>query len=171
MLSSEVQVYKIIVISSSYIYIVPMETSGEFHLALKMFAKDIGVPLSLILDPSGEQTSGKVTKICHEMSTTPKILKESTHHANVAERYVRLKKTSIRKDLRKLDAPMVLWDFCAECRMHINNLTARPMFQLQGQNPHLANFGEEGDISNVCKFKWCEWAYDIDGAAKLPNQD
>ena len=88
------------------------------------------------------------------MGTTLKILEESTHHSNLAERYVCLTKTSIRKDLRKSDASMVLWDLCAECRMCINNLTARPLFQIQGQNPHLATFGEEGDISNVCQFKW-----------------
>ena len=54
--------------------------------------------------------------------------------------------------------------------MHIKNLTARPLFQLQGQNPHFATFGEEGDISNICKFKWYSWAYAMDGAAKFPNQ-
>ena len=81
------------------------------------------------------------------MGTTLKILKESTQHANLAERYSGLAKTSIRKDLRKLDAPMVLWDFCVERRMRINNLTALPLFQIQGQNPHLATFGEKGDIS------------------------
>ena len=34
-----------------FFYIVPMKLRGEFHLDLKMFAKEIGVPLSLILDP------------------------------------------------------------------------------------------------------------------------
>ena len=83
-----------------FVYIMPMKSRGEFHLALKMFAKNIGVPLSLILDPSGEQTSFKVTKMCHKMITTLKILKKSTQHANLAERYVGLTKTSIQKDLR-----------------------------------------------------------------------
>ena len=65
---------------------------------------------------------------------------------------------------------MVLWGFCADRRMRINSLTSWPLFQIQGQNPHLATFGEEGDISNVCQFKWYEWAYAMDGAAKFPNQ-
>ena len=54
--------------------------------------------------------------------------------------------------------------------MRINNLTAWPLFHIQGQNPHLATFGEEGEISNVCQFKWYEWAYAMDGSATLPNQ-
>ena len=54
--------------------------------------------------------------------------------------------------------------------MRIKNLNDRPLFQLQGQNNHLATFGEEGDISNVCQFKWYECSYAMDGADKLLNQ-
>ena len=77
------------------------------------------------------------------MSTSLKILEESTQHANLDERYVGLTKTSIRKDMRKSDTPMVLWYLFAEHRMRINNLTALPLFQIQVQNHHLATFGEE----------------------------
>ena len=153
-----------------FVYIVPMKYRGEFHLAHNMFAKDIYVPLSLILDPSWEKNSAKVTKMCHKMGTTLKILEESTQHAKLAERYVGLTKTSIRKDMRKSGASMVLWGLCAKCRMRINNLTDWPLFQIQGQNIRLATFGEEGDISNVFQFKLYEWAYAMDGAAKFQNQ-
>ena len=61
---------------------------------------------------------------------------------------------------------MVLWDFCAEHQMRINNLTDLPLLQLQGQNPHLDTFDEEGKISNVCQFKWYEWDYAMDVAPK-----
>ena len=54
--------------------------------------------------------------------------------------------------------------------MRINNLTDRPLFQLQGQNPCLVNFGEKGDISNVYHFKWYEWAYAMDEADEFPKQ-
>ena len=65
---------------------------------------------------------------------------------------------------------MVLWDFCAERRMRINNFTNRPLVQFQGQNTHLTTFGEEGDISNVFQLKWYEWDYAIYVDAKFPNQ-
>ena len=48
-----------------FVYIVSMKSRGEFHLAFKMFAKEFGVPISLILDPSGDKTDAKVTKMCH----------------------------------------------------------------------------------------------------------
>ena len=145
---------QLFVSEKGFVFIVPMKSRGEFHLDLKMFAKEIGVPLSLILDPSGDQTSTKVNKMCHDMGTTLKILEESTQHANLTERYVVLTKTLIQNDPRKSYAPMVLWNFCAERRMRINDLTDRPLFRLQGQNTHLATFGEDWEISNVCQFKW-----------------
>ena len=54
--------------------------------------------------------------------------------------------------------------------MRINNLTDRTLFQLQGQNPHLDTFGEEGDIYNVFQLRLYEWDYAMDGASILPNQ-
>ena len=104
---------QLFVSNKGFFYIVPMKSRRDFHLALTMFAKEIGVPLSLILDPSGKQTSAKVAKMCHDMGTTLIILEESTQNFNLAERYVGLTKTSIRNYLRKLDTPMVLWYFCA----------------------------------------------------------
>ena len=65
---------QLFVFNKGFVYIVPIKSRGEFHLALKMFAKEIGVPLPLILDPSGEQNSAKVTKMCHEMGTNLNIL-------------------------------------------------------------------------------------------------
>ena len=75
---------QIFVSDKGFVYILPMKYRWEFHSALMMFAKKIGVPISLILDSSGEQTYAKVRKMCHEMGTTLKILEESTHHVNVA---------------------------------------------------------------------------------------
>ena len=95
----------IFVSGKDFVYIVPMKSSGEFHLALKMFSKEIGVPLYLILYPSKEQTSAKVKNMCHKMGTTLKILKESTHNDNHSERYVGLTMTLIRKDLRESKVP------------------------------------------------------------------
>lgn len=47
-------------------------------------------------------------------------------------------------------------------------LTARNLFQLQGTTPYTATFGEEGDISNLCRFDWYDWVYFWDGSAKYP---
>ena len=52
--------------------------------------------------------------------------------------------------------PLVFWDYCADRRSLITNMTAKNLFQLQGQTPHFATFGEEGDIYNICQFGWYE---------------
>jgi hypothetical protein len=33
------------------------------------------------------------------------------------------------------------------------------LFQLDGQTPHFSVTGEEGDIWNLCQYKWYEWIY------------
>ena len=47
-------------------------------------------------------------------------------------------------------------------------MTSKELFQLQGQTPHFATFGEEGDISNICQFGWYEWVYFREATAKFP---
>ena len=63
---------------------------------------------------------------------------------------------------------LVFWDFCAERRARINNLTAKNLFHLQGRNAHFTVMGEEGDISNLCQFNWYDWCYFHDGGAPFP---
>ena len=82
------------------------------------------------------------------------MLEEHTQWSNLSEIYVGITKESVRKDMRESDIPLVLWYYCAERRAQINNLTAKNLFQIQGQNPRMETLGEEGDISNICNFQW-----------------
>ena len=70
--------------------------------------------------------------------------------------------------MKESDCPLVLWDYCAERRARINNLTARNLFQLHGSNAHTALTQEEGDISNLCQFKWYDWCYYKENKAPFP---
>ena len=112
-----------------------------------------------MVDPSGEQTSREVKKFCHQVGTSLRILEESTQWANRAELYIGLLKESIRKDIRKTNCPMRFWDYCAERRARIHNVTPRDLFQLSGNTPTTATFGNQGDISNICQFGWYDWCY------------
>ena len=69
-----------------------MKNKGEFHLALKKFCKDMGVPLKLVCDLSGEQTSKKVKQFCNEVGIQLRILGESTQWGNREEIYIGLLK-------------------------------------------------------------------------------
>ena len=63
---------------------------------------------------------------------------------------------------------LFFWDYCAERKAAITNMTSKDLFQLQGQTPHFATFGEEGDISKICQFGWYEWVYFWETTAKPP---
>ncbi len=75
-----------------------------------------------------------------------------TQWANWSELWVGLVKKSTRKDLRDAGSPIVLWDYCMECRVLIYQVTAKKLFQLHGMNPHTATFRTQADISNLCLF-------------------
>ena len=45
---------QLFVSDEGFVFVVPMKSKGEFPSALKCFAKEIGVPTTLILDPSRE---------------------------------------------------------------------------------------------------------------------
>ena len=96
-------------------------------------------------------------------------LEEGTPWANKAELYIGLIKEAVRKDMRESNSPLVLWDYCTERRARINNLTAKPRFNLEGTNAHALTLGDEGDISSLCQYKWYDWCYFREQQAVFPH--
>ena len=123
-----------------------MKSVSEFPKSLKIFAKEVGVPETIIADSQKCHKSKEVRQFCHKIGTTLLVLKGSTQWANRAELYVGLFKEAFRKDMLQETPPLVFWDYCAERRASITNMTTKYLFQLQGQIPHFVTFGEEGDI-------------------------
>ena len=150
---------QLFVSDKGFIAIYFMTRKGQFKDALHMFCKEVGVPLDMICDPSGEQTSNDVKTFCHQIGMTLKVLEESTQWANRAERYIGMFKESVRQDTRLANSPICLWDYCAERRVRIHNVTPKNLFQLQGMNPITATLGLHPDISNICQFSWYQWCY------------
>ena len=145
-----------------------MPSKSDVPKALKLFAKEIGAPSAIICDAAREQISKDVKSICRKMGTALRVLEENTPWANRAELYIGLVKEAVRKDMKESDCPIALWDYCAERRVRIHNLTAKNLLQLDGQTPSFSITGDEGDISNLCQFKWCEWVYYHEGSANFP---
>ena len=162
---------QLFVSDKGFVAIYPMKSKADYPQALHLFLKEVGVPHTLLVDPSGEQTSKEAKKLCNQVGTTLKVLEESTQWANRAELYIGLLKSSILKDLSHTHAPMKLWDYCAERRVRIHNVIPRDLFQLNGNTPITATFGTEGDISNICQFDWYDWCYfREEGGILFPNQ-
>ena len=132
---------QIFVSDIGYVYVSAMRTVSEFPKALKMFAKEVGVPEAIIANSHKCNKSKEVKCFCHKIGTTLRILEGSTQWANKAELYVVSFKEAVRKDMLDENPPLVLWDYCAERRALIKNMTAKDIFQLQGQTPQFAAFG------------------------------
>ena len=150
---------QIFVSDMGYVYVAAMRTVNEFPKVLKMFAKEVGVNEAITADSQKRNKSKKVKLFCHKIGTTLRILECSTKWANKAELYVRLFKEAARKEMLDENYLLVLWDYFAERRSLITNMTEKYLIQLQGQTPYFATFGEEGDISNKCQFGSFEWVY------------
>eukprot|EP00957_Ditylum_brightwellii_P180440 13745142-Ditylum_brightwellii.AAC.1 len=114
--------------------------------------REVSVPEALVCDAHLAQTYNEMNQFCCKIGTTLRILEESTQHANRAELYAGILKKASRIDMYKTHSWPVLWDYCVKRRALITNMTAKHIFQLQGQNPHFATFVEESDISNICQF-------------------
>ena len=150
---------QLFVSDKGFVGIYPMSSKGQFPEALHQFCKEVGVPQTLVVDPAGEQTSKQVRRFCHQVGTTLRVLEESTQWANRAELYVGIFKDAIKQDLNRSNCPAKLWDYCAERRARIHNVTPRNLFQLNGHTPITATLGIQGDISNICQFDWYDWCY------------
>lgn len=160
---------QLFVTDKGFVYVVPMRKKSEVYMAMKQFAKEIGAPEAFICDKSGEQTSKEVKEFVTKIGSSLRILEEGTPWANRAELYIGLMKAGVRKDMKVSGCPLVFWDYCAERRARINNMTARNLFQLEGRNAHFATFGTEGDISNLCRFDWYEWVIYREQTANFPE--
>ena len=159
---------QLFVSDKGYTKVYGMSSTSQIPQAQRLFCKEVGVPNVFVCDPHSAQKSKEVRAFCHKIGSTLRVLEERTQHANRAELYIGLIKEGIRKDMRESNSPLVLWCYAAERKSNIFNLTAKNLFQLEGQNPHLATFGEMGDISNLCQWSWYEWVYFRQGKAKFP---
>jgi hypothetical protein len=163
---------QLFVLDKGYVAIYPMQHQRDYFLALKQFAKDVGAPDVLLCDPHPTQKQRKVKEFCTQIGTTLKVLEAQTQWANRAELYIGLIiiKEATRKDMQASNLPLVLWDYCMECRALIYQVTAKNLFQLNGTTPHTFTFGMDADISNLCHFGWYEWVYFCGNSAAFPFQ-
>ena len=147
--------------NKGFVYVVPMKSKNKDDIlsALKTITKGIGAPEAIICDVSWYQTAIEVKKYFGDIGTTLRILERGTPWPNKSELYIELIKEYVRKYMKETDIPLVLWYYCAERRSRLNNLTSKKLFQLHGSTPHTALTSEEGDISNLCQFKWYDWCY------------
>ena len=160
---------QLFVTDKGFIYVVPMRRKSEVLAAIKLFAKEVGAPDAIVSDMAKEQVSQDVRNFCNTIGTTLRALEEGTPWSNKAELYIKLMKEAVRKDMKESNCPLRFWDYCLERRVQIYNLTSHDHIKVRGSNPHMETFGEQGDISNLCQFRWYQWCYFRDHKAPFPH--
>ena len=159
---------QLFVTDKGYVYVVPMKHRRDAHKAMKMFLKRVGAPDAIVCD-GAKEFYGETKKLCNEAGTTLRHLERGTPWSNRAELYIGIIKKAVKRDLQESDCPMCLWDYCAERLAKVNNVTAKDLFQLEGQTPEYHVTGKEPDISNICQFEWYQWVYFYDGNEQFPG--
>ena len=160
---------QLFVTDKGFIYVVPMKCKSEVLAAIKLFAKEVGAPDAIVSDMAKEQVSQDVRNFCNTICTTLRALEEGTPWSNKAELYIKLMKEAVCKDMKESNCPLRFWDYCLERRVRIYNLTSHDHIKVRGSNPHMETFGEQGDISNLCQFRWYQWCYFRDHKAPFPT--
>ena len=105
---------QLFVSDTGFMFVYPMEMKTEIVNAVKAFAKKIGVPTVLILDPEGTQTSKEVEKVTKDMCCPLNFLERRTQWANLAGLYIGLLKEVVCKDMKDSGSPLKFQDYCAE---------------------------------------------------------
>jgi hypothetical protein len=90
---------QLFVLDKGFVAVYLMWLQSEYLLALKQFAKDVGVPEVLVCDSHPLQKAREVKQFLMSVGTTLSILEAETQWANCAELYVGLVKESTRKDM------------------------------------------------------------------------
>ena len=90
---------------------------------------------------------------CHQIDSSLRVLEKNTPWANRAELYIGLIKEAVRQDMKASNCPIVFWDYCAERRARIQNLTVSKMIQNSGHNPNLETLGDADHHCNVANMQ------------------
>ncbi len=145
-----------------------MKTKGKAHEALSLMFQ--GIPPSMVMDSSKEQTLGKfcrklVDAHCHLKQTEP-----YSPWQNVAEREIKeLKKGSGRKMLTS-GAPRHPWDDCLELEAYIQSHNTNSVYCLDGEVHETYISGETADISQFCELAWYNWIVYCPGTIEYPDE-
>ena len=75
---------QLFITDNGFVYVLPKRRKSKILQAIKQFAKEIGVPTSIIADMASEQMSQEVRKFCNDIGTTLQALEEGTPWSNKA---------------------------------------------------------------------------------------
>jgi hypothetical protein len=147
----------------------PTTRKGEAHETLSLLFHRDGVPPTMVLDGSNEQTKGDFKRKlreadCHARQTVP-----FSPWQQAAEGCICELKRGVSRKMIKTGSPRVLWDHCIELEVLICSLTSNNVYMTNGEVPETIMTGSTADISHICEFGWYDWVMFRDNLPTLPD--
>ena len=141
------------------------------HDALSLLFKKDGVPSTMVMDGSKEQTLGSFRAKCRQAGCHVKQTEPYSPWSNSCEVAIKELKGAAGRDLRASKCPKKLWDDCLDRRAYIRSFTAHDIYSLMGEVPDTLVNGETPDISEFSQFKWYEWVKYRDQQVAFPEDN
>ena len=138
-------------------------------LMLSLLAQRDGVPLSIVMDGSKEQTMGEFRRKAREMGCHVKVTEPYSPWQNAAESAIRELKKGAGRKMTTSKAPTKLWDHCLELESYLHSHTALTSYELHGQVPETIVSGQTADISPFAEHGWYDWVIWYDANATFPE--
>lgn len=155
--------------SFGWVRVFPMKKKSDAHEGLSLMAQRDGVPHTLIMDGSLEQTKGTFRKKARNMSCHMKQTEPYSPWQNAAESAIgELKRGTTRKGAA-MKSPAKLWDHCIELEAYIRSHTALDSYELNGQVPETIVSGQTADISPFIEYGWYDWCKYYDSGQQFPD--
>ena len=152
-----------------WVRVYPMRKKSDAHEGLSLMAKRDGVPHTIVMDNSKEQTMGEFCKKAREMGTYVKQTEPRSPWQNAAEGAIREVKRGAGRKAARQRSPGKLWDHCLELEGYIRSHTALDNYELQGEVPETLLSGQTADISPFVYCGWYEWIKWWDPKASYPE--
>ena len=147
----------------------PMKKKSDAHEGLSLLAQRDGVPYSIVMDDSKEQTMAEFRRKAREMSCRMKVTEPYSPWQNAAEGAIRELKRGAGRKMARAKAPAKLWDHCLELEGYLRSHTAIDNYELQGQVPETILSGQTADISPFAEHGWYDWVMWYDSEASYPE--
>eukprot|EP00934_Nitzschia_sp_Nitz4_P001810 Nitzschia sp. Nitz4//scaffold191_size41780//52//5493//NITZ4_007461-RA/size41780-processed-gene-0.69-mRNA-1//1//CDS//3329540163//1810//frame0 len=146
-----------------------MEQKSQAKHTLADLFTTSGVPATMIMDGSKEQTKGEFRKLARESHCHVRTTEPYSPWSNAAEQAIKELKLGVTRKMRKMCAPLSLWDDCLELEALIQSHTASSVYGNQGETPETLMFGETADISQLCEIGFYDWVMFRDTIVKFPD--
>ena len=113
----------------------PMAKKSDTCEALSLIFKRDGVPSTMMMDGSKEQTLTEFRKKCRQANCHINQTELYTPWSNSCEVAIKEAKLASGRDMRRRKYPIKLWDDCIERQVYIRLFTAHDIFALKGDSP------------------------------------